>query len=162
MNSEIDIEKLAEAMLYGTSRSRNYYGNTDELEQFAEAYHKAKCEQSEPFGIWHVADDPDECDFFLYKDSGDVLEKGDIYLYDTPPDQTAEIERLKAREARLLEALKRTMCWVVTQKVACHGMKCRELVCESCNSESEENAEKACAAYSFARELIKEIEAENE
>ena len=66
-----------------------------------------ECEQAEPFGIWHIADDPDECDFFLYKDSGDVWEQGDIYLYTAPPDQTAEIKRLK-EEIEWLKANPRT------------------------------------------------------
>ena len=42
-------------------------------------------QDSEPFGIWHVGETEDESDFFLYKDSGDVWEEGDIYLYTSPP-----------------------------------------------------------------------------
>lgn len=44
-------------------------------------------EHNEPFGIWHVGETEDESDFFLYKDSGDVWEEGDIYLYTSPPKQ---------------------------------------------------------------------------
>lgn len=44
-------------------------------------------EQSEPFGIWHVADDPDECEFFLYEDSGDVTCEKCVKLYTTPQRQ---------------------------------------------------------------------------
>lgn len=42
-------------------------------------------QDSKPFGIWHVGETEDESDFFLYKDSGDVWEEGDIYLYTSPP-----------------------------------------------------------------------------
>lgn len=41
-------------------------------------------EAQEPFGIWHAADDPDECDFFLYAESGDVSCDRCIKLYKHP------------------------------------------------------------------------------
>ena len=47
---------------------------------------------------------------------------------------------------QLLGALKNVMPWIVDQEVACNGLKCREMVCISCNSEAAENAEKASRA----------------
>ena len=38
----------------------------------------------EPFGLWHQADDPDECEFFLVSESGDVRCDDCIPLYTTP------------------------------------------------------------------------------
>lgn len=62
--------------------------NSDELAekvwQAAIAYMQ---EQSEPFGIWHVGETPEECDFFLYEDSGDVACECCIKLYTTPQRQ---------------------------------------------------------------------------
>jgi predicted molibdopterin-dependent oxidoreductase YjgC len=37
--------------------------------------------QKEPFGIWHQADDPDECEFYLYSESGDVACDSCVKLY---------------------------------------------------------------------------------
>lgn len=42
-----------------------------------QAEYKAK----EPFGIWHHADDPDECEFYLWSESGDVSCDSCIKLY---------------------------------------------------------------------------------
>ena len=59
----------------------------------------------------------------------------------------------------LLEALKAVMPYVVTQVVACHGLKCRESVCESCTHDAEGNADKALYAYQAASKAIARAEA---
>lgn len=59
----------------------------------------------------------------------------------------------------LLDAIKAVMPYVVTQVVACHGLKCRESVCQSCTHDAEGNADKACAAYQAASEAIARAEA---
>jgi hypothetical protein len=56
---------------------------------------------------------------------------------------------------RVLMALKGVMPWVVTQEVACNGLKCREPICMSCSPDSEESARLAQAANAVAAELIK-------
>lgn len=61
---------------------------------------------------------------------------------------------------RLLDALKNVLPWVVTQEVACNGLKCREAVCMSCDSDSEANAEKAAQAYAVANQAIAAAEAQ--
>lgn len=70
------------------------------------------------------------------------------------PEMAEEIEQLKQHRDELLEALQLVLPWVVTQEVACNGLKCREKVCQSCNSESEAAAERACAAYYIATTAI--------
>jgi hypothetical protein len=101
----IDIEKLAEATgfykhpIHGivTMHSNgSWVGVEEKLKQFAEAYHKAKCEQAEPFGYF-------KAEPFGWTDCADT-DEGAIGLYELPPDQSAEIERLKA-QAALDEAL---------------------------------------------------------
>lgn len=55
------------------------------------------------------------------------------------------------KQVRVLrEALEAVLPWVVTQEVACHGLKCREAVCMSCDSDSEANVQLACDAYGVA------------
>jgi len=49
---------------------------------------EAQPEQA-PFGIWHEADDPDESDFYLWEDSGDVSCEKCVKLY-THPAQPSE------------------------------------------------------------------------
>ena len=61
---------------------------------------------------------------------------------------------LRAQVERLREALQGVLPWVVTQEVACNGLKCREDVCMSCNSDSEANAQLACDAYAVARAAL--------
>ena len=60
--------------------------------------------------------------------------------------------------SKLLEALKSVLPHVVTQVVACCGLKCREAVCDSCNPNAEAAAEEACKAYSVADKLVREVE----
>jgi hypothetical protein len=99
------FEKLAEATgfykhpIHGivTMHSNgSWVGVEEKLKQFAEAYHKAKCEQAEPFGYF-------KAEPFGWTDCVDT-DEGAIALYELPPDQSAEIERLKA-QAALDEAL---------------------------------------------------------
>lgn len=56
----------------------------------------------------------------------------------------------------LRDALRGALPWVVTQVVACNGLKCREDVCMSCNSDAEDNAQRACDAYCVADAALKE------
>lgn len=59
------------------------------------------------------------------------------------------------RDAEMIRtALEGVMPWVVTQEFACHGMKCREALCQSCNYETEKAAENACAAAAVAYAAI--------
>lgn len=60
--------------------------------------------------------------------------------------------------SKLLEALKSVLPHVVTQVVACSGLKCREPVCQSCNPDAEAAAEEACKAYFAADKLVREAE----
>jgi hypothetical protein len=71
-------------------------------------------------------------------------------------DAADEIERLRAEVAGLRDALRGALPWVVTQVVACNGLKCREDVCMSCNSDAEDNAQRACDAYCVADAALKE------
>lgn len=68
-----------------------------------------------------------------------------------------ELGRVKAQRDELLAVLEGVLPWVVTQEVACHGLKCREPVCMSCSSDSEEAAEKATYAYEEARAVIQKV-----
>lgn len=70
--------------------------------------------------------------------------------------QRKQIEALQAQVGVLKEAFKNVLPWVVTQTVACHGMKCRELVCLSCTeeTEAEQNAQEACDRYREAKQAI--------
>lgn len=65
-----------------------------------------------------------------------------------------EVIALRERVRVLEDALRGVLPWVVTQEVACNGLKCREDVCMSCNSDSAEAAEKACDAYGIARAAL--------
>lgn len=68
----------------------DYESDYDKKPSYLEVWRAAIAymqEQSEPFGIWHVADDPDECDFFLYEDIGDVTCEKCVKLYTTPQRQ---------------------------------------------------------------------------
>ena len=66
-------------------------------------------------------------------------------------------QQLEQQVAELVGALENVMPWVVAQEVACHGLKCREPVCMSCSSDSEEAAEKATYAYEEARAVIQKV-----
>lgn len=65
-----------------------------------------------------------------------------------------KLSEANARNAMLVEALSGVLPYVVTQEVACHGMKCREPVCQSCSSDSDIAAQKACDAYAKASQTI--------
>jgi hypothetical protein len=70
-----------------------------------------------------------------------------------------EIERLRKERDELTAALEGVLPWVVTQTVACHGMKCREPICLSCTdeAEAEENAKTACDMYAAAKKAIASV-----
>ena len=82
--------------------------------------------------------------------------KGELALWQNPNRSVIrEMAALAAENKTLRDALDGVLPWVVTQEVACQGMKCREPVCMSCNSDSEEAAERASTAYQAAREALK-------
>lgn len=61
-----------------------------------------------------------------------------------------------AERAELLEALKEIMPFTATAAIGCHGEKCREPWCHSCNGEEEAEAaaQKGCDAWAKARAAI--------
>lgn len=65
-----------------------------------------------------------------------------------------DYDKMKEERDELLDTLKEVLPWVVTQEVACNGLKCREAVCQSCNSDSEESAQKAWDAYAKASAVV--------
>lgn len=67
-----------------------------------------------------------------------------------------ENKALWERVETLEKALRGVLPWVVTQVVACNGLKCREAVCMSCDSDAEDNAQLACDAYAAADAAMKE------
>jgi hypothetical protein len=69
-------------------------------------------------------------------------------------DLRRQLEDSQKREKMLREAILGIMPWVVTEVIACNGLKCRQAVCESCSSGAQENAQKACENYSLAYEAI--------
>ncbi len=73
-----------------------------------------------------------------------------------------QLEDSRKRVKTLREAIAGLMPWVVTQVVACNGLKCRELVCESCSFDAEENAQKACDSYSAASEALADTASEDQ
>jgi len=72
----------------------------------------------------------------------------------THEDAIEHVNALAAENKVLREALEGVMPWVVTQEFACHGMKCREALCQSCSTETEEAAERAIAASSVAYSVL--------
>lgn len=52
-----------------------------------------------------------------------------------------------AHAVALQKAMKNVLPFVVTQVVACNGLKCREVVCESCFTDAPAAVERACNAY---------------
>jgi hypothetical protein len=60
----------------------------------------------EPFGIWHPAEDPDECEFFLYSESGAVSCPNCILLFTHPAPSTKPADALK-RDAERYRWIKR-------------------------------------------------------
>ena len=76
----------------------------------------------------------------------------------------AYARRMTIQRDELLAALKDVLPWVVSQRVACHGMKCREAVCESCSGEesAEESVGLACIAVANAQQTIAKVEVKND
>ena len=75
--------------------------------------------------------------------------------------QAEQVRKLEAHELELLAvieqkdaALKGVLPFVVTQVVACHGLKCREAVCESCSTDADVAAQNACNAYGVANAAL--------
>ena len=61
----------------------------------------AKPEQS-PFGYWHIAEDPDECEFHLAEDLPGNDCPACVALYTTPPTHTeAEVQEIMAADWNL-------------------------------------------------------------
>ena len=60
----------------------------------------------------------------------------------------------RARSEKLMESMKDLFPWVITQEVACHGLKCREAVCSSCTANYEEAIQQALAALQKADEAL--------
>lgn len=62
------------------------------------------------------------------------------------------------RERKLREVLADVLPYVATQTIGCHGNKCREPWCYSCNDEDDarQEAEKGLAALIAARQALKE------
>lgn len=74
-------------------------------------------------------------------------------------DKQERVESERVNE-RLLEALKTVLPWVVSQEVACNGLKCREAVCMSCNPDSEDASQQASDACAVAAAAIAAAEAQ--
>ncbi len=70
------------------------------------------------------------------------------------------ISVLKSQRDQLLAALEAVLPWVVTQEIACNGLKCREPVCMSCFDDSEQSAENAADAYQLAEQAIAAVKVE--
>ncbi len=85
-----------------------------------------------------------------------VLSRGDTAMIANP--QTVKSLIALVRECK--EALEKVMPLAVTQVIACHGMKCREPVCMSCNGEddAEAAAKQACVDYDLANHALAAIE----
>jgi precorrin-6B methylase 1 len=77
-------------------------------------------------------------------------------------DLRRQLEDNRKRVKMLREAIAGLMPWVVTQVVACNGLKCRALVCESCSCDVEENAQKACDSYSSANKALADTASEDQ
>ena len=71
------------------------------------------------------------------------------------------VEQMQAEIERLREALTAIMPYTATQSVGCHGAKCRESWCYSCNDEGEAEAAANAGreAYSIARAALQAGEA---
>jgi len=68
----------------------------------------------------------------------------------TPERELALLAVIEQKDA----ALKGVLPFVVTQVVACHGLKCREAVCESCSTDADVAAQNACNAYGVANAAL--------
>ena len=103
-------------------------------------------------GLCHIVSAADWRGAFIYgdgirKDVDDALPKA---------QELAANARLIAAAPDLLEALREIMQFTATAAIGCHGDKCREPWCYSCNGEeeAEEAAQKGCDAYAKARAAI--------
>jgi len=65
------------------------------------------------------------------------------------PDLEAQIASLTADKERLREALEGILPYTATQSVGCHGEKCRESWCHSCNSEDDANSAAMAGAKAY-------------
>lgn len=68
----------------------------------------------------------------------------------------ATVDQQQARITALEAALKGVMPFVATQQMACSGLKCREMWCESCYGEEEAKAfaQAGCEAMGQARQAL--------
>ena len=64
-------------------------------------------------------------------------------------DSASQIASLTAENERLREALKAILPYVATQSIGCHGDKCREIWCYSCNGEDDANFAAMAGAEAF-------------
>jgi hypothetical protein len=89
-----------------------------------------------------------------WKDSDDAIDWYCRPLFTRPPiTSERELELLAVIEQKDA-ALKGVLPFVVTQVVACHGLKCREAVCESCSTDADVAAQNACNAYGVANSAL--------
>ena len=90
--------------------------------------------------------------------------QADVYKYQVETaNMSLEIMQLQANNNDLREVLENVLSWVVYQPVACHGMKCRESVCESCCGEeaAEIASKQAGEAVTIARKTLAETPAQS-
>lgn len=103
-------------------------------------------------GLCHIVSAADWKGAFIY---GDGIRKG---VDDALPkaQELAANASLIAAAPDLLEALREIMPFTATAAIWCHGEKCREPWCHSCNGEKEAEAaaQKGCDAYAKARAAI--------
>lgn len=86
------------------------------------------------------------------------LEKQEVATGSKIDQLKVDLHKYELENAKLRTALLGVIPWVVTQSVACGGMKCRENVCISCSGEddAEESAQIALNAYTTATAALKE------